>query len=227
MEALTAASVAVLTLYDMLKVFDENMEMTGVKLIEKTGGKSDFAFDPNRKLKAAVLVVSDSVSAGKKQDLSGKLIVDRLEKEGLTVSQYKVVPDDEKAIETCIKEFADRGRYNLIISTGGTGLGPRDRTPEVVKRLVEMEIPGVAEAIRAYGQNRLPTAMLSRSLAGIRGRSLIITLPGSSRAVTEGLNALIPAIFHTSIIMAGGGHGEPQEHAKQEHAKHEHSKHSH
>lgn len=220
MEALTAASVAALTIYDMLKVFDESMEIVSVKLLEKKGGKSDWSFDHAKRIKSAVLVVSDSVAAGKKQDGSGKLIVERLEKEGVTVSQYKVVPDDEIAIETCVKEFADRGRYDLVVITGGTGLGPRDRTPEVIKRIIDMEIPGIAEAARAYGQERMPMAMLSRAVAGVRGKTLVITMPGSSRAVQECLDALIPAVFHTVIILTGAGHGEPKATDKHEHAKH-------
>jgi molybdenum cofactor biosynthesis protein MoaC len=212
MEALTAASVAALTIYDMLKVFDETMEIVGVKLISKTGGKSDWNVDNARRIKVAVLVVSDSVAAGKKQDLSGKLIVDRMEKESITVAQYKVVADDEMAIEATIKEFADRGRYDLIITTGGTGLGPRDRTPEVVKRIVDMEIPGISETARAYGQERMPMAMLSRAMAGVRGKSLIITLPGASRAVQESLDALLPAVFHTISILAGSGHDPGHKH---------------
>lgn len=206
MEALTAASVAALTIYDMLKVFDETMEITGVRLVEKKGGKSDFGCDRSRPIKAAVLVVSDSVSDGKKQDVSGKLIVDRLEKENVTVAQYKVVPDDEIEIEKTIKEIVDRGRFDLLISTGGTGLGPRDRTPEVVRRIIDMEVPGISEASRVYGQERMPMAMLSRGLAGVRGKTLIVTLPGASRAVQECMDALIPAIFHSVKILAGSSH---------------------
>ncbi len=206
MEALTAASVAALTIYDMLKVFDETMEITGVRLLEKRGGKSDYSVDRNKAIKAAVLVVSDSVSDGKKQDASGKLIVERLEKEHVTVGQYKVVPDDEIEIEKTIKEMVDRGRFDLLISTGGTGLGPRDRTPEVVRRIIDMEVPGISEAMRVYGQERMPMAMLSRGIAGIRGKTLIVTLPGASRAVEECMDAIIPAIFHSVKILAGGSH---------------------
>lgn len=218
MEALTAASVAALTIYDMLKVFDETMEITGVRLLEKTGGKSDFAFEKGKPLKAAVLVVSDSVAAGKKQDVSGKLIVERLEKEGLNVGQYKVVSDDDIAIEQCIKEFADRGRFDIVFTTGGTGLGPRDRTPEVMKRIIDVEIPGISETARAYGQERMPMSMLSRGVAGVRGKTLIVNLPGSARAVEETLDALIPGVFHTIKIMAGASHSESG--SKHEHAKH-------
>lgn len=220
MEALTAASVAALTIYDMLKVFDETMEIVSVKLLEKSGGKSDWVFDQARRLKAAVLVVSDSVSSGQKQDSSGKLIVERLEKEGITVAQYKVVPDDEVVVEATLKEYADRSRFDLVFTTGGTGLGPRDRTPETMERVVDMEIPGIAEAARAYGQERMPMSMLSRARAGVRGKTLIINLPGSSRAVVESMNALIPSVFHTSVILTGAGHGEPKQTCKPEHPRH-------
>ena len=206
MEALTAASVAALTIYDMLKVFDESMEIVGVKLLEKRGGKSDWKVEQLKKIKAAVIVVSDSVASGKKQDLSGKAIVERLEKEGLTVSQYKVVPDDEPVIEDTIKDFADRGHYDVVITTGGTGLGPRDRTPEVMQRLIDLEIPGIAEACRSYGQERMPMAMLSRARAGVRGKTLIISMPGSSKAVKENMDALFPSVLHTVAILHGAGH---------------------
>ena len=221
MEALTAASVAALTLYDMLKATDEPMEIASIKLLEKKGGKSDFAFDQARRIKAAVLVVSDSVAAGQKQDASGKLIVERLEKEGVNVAQYKVVPDDEVVVESTLKEYADRSRFDLVFTTGGTGLGPRDRTPETMERLIDMDIPGIAEAARAYGQERMPMSMLSRARSGVRGKTLIINLPGSSRAVQESLNALLPSVFHTIIILTGAGHGEPKTPPKTEHTKHQ------
>ncbi len=214
MEALTAASVAVLTLYDMLKVFDESMEIVAVKLVQKKGGKSDWSIENSKKIKAAVLVISDSVSAGTKQDKSGKIIVERLEQAGVSVGQYKVCSDDEVAIENSVKEFADRGRFDLVITTGGTGLGPRDRTPEAMTRIIDQEIPGISETARAYGQERMPMAMLSRGRAGVRGKTLIINLPGSSRAVEECLDALIPSVFHSMAILTGAGHGEPNKPGK-------------
>jgi molybdenum cofactor biosynthesis protein MoaC len=220
MEALTAASVAALTIYDMLKVFDESMEIVGIKLLEKKGGKSDWAYDQSKRIKAAVLVVSDSVSGGTRQDTSGKLIVERLEKEGVNVSQYKVVADDEIVIESTLKEYADRSRFDLIFTTGGTGLGPRDRTPEAMERVIDMEIPGITETARSYGQERMPMSMLSRARAGVRGKTLIINLPGSSRAVNECLDALIPSVFHTVVILTGASHGEPKQTGKAEHCKH-------
>lgn len=222
MEALTAASVAALTIYDMLKVFDETMEIVSVKLLEKHGGKSDWKIEQAKKIKAAVIVVSDSVAAGKKQDKSGKLIVERLEKEGVTVAQYKVVSDDEPQIEATVKDFADKGHYDVIITTGGTGLGPRDRTPEVMDRLLDLEIPGIAETTRSYGQERMPMAMLSRARAGVRGKTLIINLPGSSKAVSENMDALFPSVFHTIAILHGSGHDSDQSEKDAHGGKHGH-----
>ena len=164
-------------------------------------------------------MVSDSVSSGQKQDISGRLIVERLEKEGVTVSQYKVVPDDDITVEATLKEYADRSHFDLVFTTGGTGLGPRDRTPEVMERVVDLDIPGIAETARAYGQERMPMAMLSRAKAGVRGKTLIINLPGSSRAVNESLNALLPSVFHTVVILTGAGHGEPPQAQKGDHSK--------
>lgn len=229
MEALTAASVAALTIYDMLKVFDESMEIVSVKLLEKHGGKSDWKIEAAKKLKAAVIVVSDSVAAGKKQDVSGKLIVERLENEGLTVSQYKVIPDDEPEIELTLKDFADRGHYDLVLTTGGTGLGPRDRTPEVMQRLMDIEIPGIAETARSYGQERMPMSMLSRARAGVRGKTLFINLPGSSKAVEESMDALMPSVFHTIPILHGAGHeaGSSEHKSDQKHEKHDKHAHKH
>ena len=206
MEALTAASVAALTLYDMMKMLDEEMEITGVKLLSKRGGKSDFTKLADMKLRAAVLVLSDSISSGKNKDESGKLIVERLKEMKVTVADYKIIPDDTDKIEQKLLQYSDSMELDLVIATGGTGLGPRDNTPEAVKRVIEKEIPGIAETARAYGQERIPQAMLSRSLSGVRGKTLIVTLPGSKNAVEESLDALFPAVMHVCKMIRGGGH---------------------
>jgi len=206
MEALTGASVAALTLYDMMKMLDDEMEILGVTLLSKKGGKSDFAKLGGLKLKAAVLVMSDSVSAGKKEDTSGKIIVERLKELSIDVADYAIVPDDSKKIEEKILHYADSMKLDLVVTTGGTGLGPRDTTPEVVKKIIEREIPGAAEAARVYGQARTPLAMLSRSVAGVRGKTLLMSLPGSKNGVTESLDALLPALLHVFNMMKGEGH---------------------
>lgn len=204
MEALAAASAAVLTLYDMMKAVDEGMEITNIKLVKKTGGKSDFKPATVRGKKAAVLVVSDSVSAGTRGDISGKLIIERLKKEGFESLMYDVVADDVSAIEAKLRDLVKTA--DIVITTGGTGLSPRDRTPEATARVIEREMPGIVEVLRAYGQDRTPFSMLSRGKAGVSGRSIIVNLPGSSRAVAESLDALFPWLFHAFAMMEGEGH---------------------
>lgn len=209
MEALTGASAAVLTLYDMLKMLDEDMEIGSVRLLSKKGGKSDFktGHDQIRKaLRVAVVVMSDSIAAGRKEDLSGKLIVDRLKQEGVEVSDYQVIPDDTNRVESLLIGYADERHMDLVITTGGTGLSPRDNTPEAMKKIVDREVPGITEALRSYGQERTPYSMLSRGVAGLRGRTLIINLPGSKNGVRESLDALFPAVLHAFKILRGGSH---------------------
>ena len=206
MEALTGASVAALTLYDMMKMLDDEMEILGVKLLSKKGGKSDFAELGGMKLRAAVLVMSDSVSAGKKEDTSGKIIVERLKELNIDVADYAIIPDDSKKIEEKLLHYADSLKLDLVVTTGGTGLGPRDTTPEAVKKIIEKEIPGIAEAARVFGQARTPLAMLSRSIAGVRGKTVIVSLPGSKNGVTESLDALFPALLHVFKMLRGEGH---------------------
>jgi cyclic pyranopterin phosphate synthase len=209
MEALAAASVAVLTLYDMLKMLDEDMEIGSVRLLSKKGGKSDFrgGQDHLRKtLRTAVVVMSDSIATGKKQDLSGQMIVDRLRQEGLEVADYQIIPDDVQQIQSLLTHYADERQYDLVLTTGGTGLSPRDNTPEAMKQIIEREIPGITEALRSYGQDRTPYSMLSRGIAGVRGKTMIINLPGSRNGVKESLDALFPAILHAFKILRGGSH---------------------
>jgi molybdenum cofactor biosynthesis protein MoaC len=210
MEALTAASVAALTLYDMLKMLDDTLEIRAVKLIEKRGGKSDYREEFEKPLRAAVLVMSDTIAAGKKDDLSGRLIEQRLKTEGFAVEDYRVVPDDAAQIRETLIRYADEMRLDLVVTTGGTGFGPRDTTPEAMMPVIEREIPGIPEALRSYGQERTPFAMLSRGKAGIRGQTIIINLPGSKRGVIESLDALFPGLRHAFPMLWGGGHPSAQ-----------------
>ncbi len=206
MEALVAASAAVLTLYDMMKAVDENMQILGVKLVKKTGGKSDYAQALGKTLKAAVLVSSDSVASGKREDTSGKLIVERLKREGFEIADFVVVPDDVSKIEEKLRTYANEMKLSLVLTSGGTGLGPRDNTPEATARIIEREVPGITEVLRAHGQNRTPLSMLSRGKAGVCGQTIIINLPGSPRGVTESLDALFPWLLHAFKMMEGEGH---------------------
>ncbi len=211
MEALTAATAAALTLYDMLKMIDETMEIAGVKLLEKRGGKTDFREPVVTPLRAAVLVMSDSIAAGEKDDRSGRLIAARLRQEGCAVENYRVIPDDLSAIINLLRSYADEERYDLVMTTGGTGLSQRDNTPEAMRQVIEREIPGIADAVRGYGQARIPYAMLSRGQAGLRGTTIIINLPGGPAGVTDALNALFPGLLHAFAMLRGDGHRELRE----------------
>ncbi|MGC8927922.1 MAG: bifunctional molybdenum cofactor biosynthesis protein MoaC/MoaB [Myxococcota bacterium] len=206
MEALTSVCVAALTVYDMLKMIDDKVLIKEIRLVEKRGGKTDFTTDLERRLKAAVLVLSDSISQGKKGDESGRLIVERLKANGVIVKRYEIMPDNREEIKERLKSLCDKERLDLIITTGGTGFSPRDNTPEATLSIIEREIPGIPEAIRDYGQQRTPYSMLSRGIAGIRGNTIIINLPGSKKGVKESLDILFPSIFHSFKMLWMGGH---------------------
>jgi len=206
MEALSGACIGALTIYDMLKPIDDTLFISSVKLVEKSGGMSDFAINLGNKIRAGVIVVSDSAAAGKRADKSGKLIVKTLKNRGIDVVKSQVVPDDSSVIEELLIKYSDDLHLNLILTTGGTGLGPRDVTPEATRNILEREITGIAEGSRSYGQRRTPLSMLSRGVAGVRGKSLIINIPGSLSAVSESLEFLFPGLEHAFKIMEGHGH---------------------
>ncbi len=205
MEVLTAISVAALEIYDMLKPVDRQLEIGYIRLLEKKGGKSDrekyFATSPS----CAVLVCSDSTAAGKREDKSGRIIVELLESMQAEVRRYTVVPDEKTLIQQQIREWVAED-IQFIFTTGGTGLGPRDHTVSAVKEMLERDADGIAEAMRVYGQMRTPMAMMSRGVAGAIGGTLIVTLPGSSDGARESLEAILPAVFHARKMMKGGGH---------------------
>ncbi len=205
-EILTAVSIAALTLYDTLKPIDKNLEITNIKLLEKKGGKTDVLknlLEPTPQ--CAVLVCSDSISEGKNVDKSGALLKEMLEKAGAKVIEFKICSDDASEVETHLKSWIAQG-IEYIFTTGGTGLSPRDNTIDVVEKLLDYKVAGISEAIRNFGQMRLPTAMLSRAVAGVAEKTLIVTLPGSTGGVRDGMNAILPHVFHARKIILGGGH---------------------
>jgi molybdenum cofactor biosynthesis protein MoaC len=206
MEALSGACIGVLTIYDMLKPVDDTLFISSVRLVEKSGGIAQFKIKDGNKIRAGVIVVSDSVAAGKRADKSGKFIVKTLKDRSIDVIKYQVVPDDSSTIEELLIKYSDNHHLNLILTTGGTGLGPRDVTPESTRKVIEREVAGIVEGSRAYGQRRTPLSMLSRGIVGVRGKSLIINLPGSLNAVSESLEFLFPGLEHAFQMMEGHGH---------------------
>ena len=206
MESLTGASIAALTIYDMLKPVDESLSIESVKLLAKTGGIKDFYERYDKPLKAVVIVVSDSVSRGERLDKSGKLAAERLQRSGFEVIDYRVIPDDASQIESSLITACDEMKVDLIVTCGGTGLGPRDITPEVTKKVLEKEVIGISEALRMHGQKRTPLSMLSRGAAGVRGKTMVVNMPGSTKGVSESLDALLPGILHASKMLEGHGH---------------------
>jgi molybdenum cofactor biosynthesis protein MoaC len=206
-EAITAVTGALLNAYDMLKPLDAELSFGNVRVLNKRGGKSDFSDNFKIKLPAAVLVISDSTFAGKRKDRSGKIIQAFLENQPVAVKVYEVLPDEEERITVRLRQLVDEEGVKLIFTTGGTGLGPKDLTPEATTKVIDREAPGIAEAIRRHGKDRTPYAMLSRELVGVRGESLIINLPGSSMGAKESLEAIFPGVLHAFPMMAGMGHG--------------------
>jgi cyclic pyranopterin monophosphate synthase len=194
-EAMHAASVAALTIYDMLKPIDKGITIERIRLLEKKGGKSDWKDAFDKSPRAAVLVISDGVANGKKEDKAGVAIIERLKKLGVEVTAQAVVPDEPDDVALQVKRWALE-EVDLILTTGGTGLSPRDRTPEALAPILDREVPGIMEAARAYGQERMPWAMMSRGVAGMIGRTLVITLPGSTRGAQETMDALFPFVLH-------------------------------
>ena len=156
-------------------------------------------------MKSAVIVCSDTISAVKKEDKAGKAIIAHLEKLNIENQEYKIIPDEILEIQSNVKRLISEGK-NLVIITGGTGLSKRDVTPEAIKPLLDREIPGVAEQIRAYGQDRTPYSMLSRSVVGTIGETLVMALPGSTKGASESMEAIFPAILHIYKIFKGGKH---------------------
>ena len=199
-EAMHGASVVALTMYDMLKPIDKGVEIGTIRLKSKKGGKSSFNINTDG-LKAHVVVCSDTISKGKGEDKAGEAIIEKLKELGVD-PQKSTIPDEaEEIIEKVESTSAD-----LLIFTGGTGVGPRDVTPQTLEPLLEIRLKGVEEQMRNYGQERMPYAMFSRSIAGIKDGKLILALPGSTRGAVESMEAIFPHVLHAFKVIEGKRH---------------------
>jgi molybdenum cofactor synthesis domain-containing protein len=154
-------------------------------------------------VRAAILTVSDKGSRGEREDTSGTAIREMLLERSFTVERYAVVPDERTEIEGMLRSWSDGGVADLVVTTGGTGLSPRDVTPEATLAVADRTVPGMAEAMRAAGLRQTPMAMLSRAQVVIRGATLIVNLPGSEKAVRENLSVLLPVLPHALETLAG------------------------
>lgn len=165
-------------------------------------------------MRVGVLTISDRSSRGEREDLSGPLLKERVGNQGWSVVRFDVVSDDQEDIEGRLQAWADSGEVDLILTTGGTGFSSRDHAPEATLAIAERLAPGLVEAMRAASLKVTPHAMLSRAVAGIRGRTLIVNLPGSPRAVVENLATILPALPHAIELLredpdAEAGHNPP------------------
>lgn len=204
-EAMHGASVVALTMYDMLKPIDKSIEISTIKLEEKKGGKTDFRYEMPDTVKTAIVTCSDGVASGTYPDRTGDLIETKLSQYNIQGVLRAAIYDDVISIKAKVKELKDAG-VRLAIFTGGTGLSPRDVTPDAIAPLLDREIPGIMEAARNYGQQRMPYAMLSRGVAGFIGDMLVLTFPGSPRGSEESIDALFPAILHVFKVTEGVRH---------------------
>jgi molybdenum cofactor synthesis domain-containing protein len=160
------------------------------------------------KINAVAITVSDRCARGEADDVSGRALVELLRDAGADIVAYEVLSDDLDPLAERLRDLAERGDVNLIITTGGTGFGPRDNTPEATQRVIEREAPGLAEAIRAESLQHTPMAMISRGVCGIRSGTLIINLPGSPKAVRESFAVIAPVLNHAIALLAGTPGGD-------------------
>lgn len=202
-EAMHGAAVTALTMYDMLKPIDKQIEIRSIALESKKGGKSDRIQDGDA-VTAAIVVCSDTIAAGRAEDEAGEKLRGRLEVGGCRVIAKEVIPDEAEQIKERARTLSKE--CELLLFVGGTGVSPRDNTPEAIRPLLTKEIPGIMEAARQYGQQRMPYAMLSRGVAGFINDCLVITLPGSTKGAMETMDAIFPQILHVFKVNKGQRH---------------------
>ena len=203
MEALSAVSGAALTIYDMCKAVDKTMVIGEIQLVEKVGGKSDHAIEYRPKV--GVITLSDSISSGKGVDKSGPILINGFADSGCSVNHKKVLSDGSDELVLTIQSWVEDG-VELILTIGGTGLGPRDLTIQTMEKIFDSRLPGIEQVLHAYGRGKVKTAMLSRLTAGVVNGAIVICLPGSTGAAKDALTVLIPTIFHSFHMMSGEKH---------------------
>lgn len=229
MEALTAVTVAALTVYDMCKGIDKGISIEGIRLVRKSGGKSGDYVNPDaedvseekchhvhkhdeescRVIRAGVLTVSDKGARGEREDTSGPALCDLLTARGVQVVCRDIVPDEAGAISGRIREWIEKENLQLVLTTGGTGLSPRDVTPDALLKMADRVVPGIGELMRAASLKHTPNAPLSRGIAVTAGGCLIVALPGSRRGATQCFEAICPSLRHAVEILNGwSGEGE-------------------
>lgn len=204
-EAMHGVSVVALTMYDMLKPIDKGVEINNIRLVEKKGGKSQWKKFVADGITAQVVVCSDTIAAGGAEDKAGVVIEEKLKTIGVELNPKLVIPDEKEEIRRILTSTVDQ-KVSLLIYTGGTGLSLRDVTPESIIPELDRRIPGIEEAIRSYGQERTPLAMLSRSVAGVKGNTLVLALPGSTKGAEESMDAIFPSVLHIFKVFRGTRH---------------------
>jgi cyclic pyranopterin monophosphate synthase len=207
MEALTACTVAALTIYDMTKGVERGIEIEMVRLLHKSGGSRPPDFEPRVEghQRAALLVISTSRADGEREDLGGPRLREVAAALGVEVVALEVVPDDRGQIASRLRHWADDQPCELILTTGGTGLAPSDVTPEATRDVIDRDAPGIAEAIRQASKPHTELWMVARGVAGVRGRTLIVNLPGNPAAIEQTKPVLESAVPHALKLLRGEG----------------------
>ncbi len=191
-EAMHGASVVALTIYDMLKPIDKGVSISNIRLLQKSGGKSDLNAKISRRVKTGLLLCSNAIATGKKPDKISPMVKDFLECYHLSIETILTVPDEKEALREGLEKL---GHLGIVIIAGGTGLTPTDKTPETIAPLLDREIPGIGEAVRHYGDHRTPKSLMSRTFGGMKGNTLVLALPGSTAGMQDALHALFPFVL--------------------------------